>query len=259
MSAQTVALIYHDVVASDERDSIGMPGPVAARYKLEPEAFRAHLEAVAATGVPVVRIEDERVGPGAAFTFDDGGSSSLLIAELLEEHGWRGHFFVTTGFVGRRGFLAEDGVRELAARGHVVGSHSATHPQYMGRLSRGELDREWGDSRAELERILGSPPAVAAIPGGYFSRTVAESAAAAGYRLLMTSDPSARVRSVGGVACLGRFTVWASTPPRTAAAYVGGSRRAQSRLWAEWKLKQLAKRATPSAYRALQRVRAGRV
>jgi len=30
-------------------------------------------------------------------TFDDGGeSAATCIADLLEKHGWRGHFFVTT-------------------------------------------------------------------------------------------------------------------------------------------------------------------
>jgi peptidoglycan/xylan/chitin deacetylase (PgdA/CDA1 family) len=257
VTSQTVGLIYHDVVPAGRREEVGMPGPVSARYKLEPAAFAQHLEAVAATGVPVTLLEDD-IRPGAAFTFDDGGSSSLLIADLLEERGWRGHFFVTTGFVGRPGFLDEKGVRELVERGHAVGSHSVTHPQYMGRLSREELDREWRESRETLAQILGRPPTLAAIPGGYFSSAVAESAAGAGYRLLLTSDPSARVRTVGGIACLGRFTIWASTSPQTAAAYVRGSRRAQSRLWAEWKLKQLAKRATPNAYRVLQRARANR-
>jgi hypothetical protein len=49
----TVALIYHDVVAASRQDECGFPGPVAGRYKLEPERFEAHLDAIAATGVTV--------------------------------------------------------------------------------------------------------------------------------------------------------------------------------------------------------------
>jgi peptidoglycan/xylan/chitin deacetylase (PgdA/CDA1 family) len=255
VSGRTVALIYHDVAERSRRESVGMPGPDAFRYKLEPDAFAAHLDAIAATGRQIGLIEPGRPRPKAALTFDDGGSSSLLIADLLEKRGWRGHFFVTTGFVGRPGFLDEAGVRELVARGHAVGSHSATHPQYMGRLTNEALVEEWGSSRAELERILGEPPTVAAIPGGFFSRRVAEAAAESGYLLLLTSNPSTRQRRIGGIDCLGRFTIREATPPATAAAYVRGSATAHSRAWTSWKLKQAAKRAAPSGYRMLQRVR----
>ena len=256
MSSGTVALIYHDVVSEARREEVGMPGPVAGRYKLEPAAFAAHLDAIEATGREVGLLAAEGLQPAAALTFDDGGSSSLEIATLLEQRGWRGHFFVTTGFVGTHGFLDEAGVRELARRGHDIGSHSATHPQYMGRLSREALDREWRESRAELEAILGEPPQLAAIPGGFFSRTVAESAAEVGYSLLLTSSPSTGRRSVGGIACQGRFTVWSTTAPETVAAYVRRSRPARARIWVEWKAKQGAKRAIPGVYRGLQRVRA---
>ena len=43
-------LMYHDIAARAQRDAVGFPGPLAARYKLEPEAFEAHLDALAATG-----------------------------------------------------------------------------------------------------------------------------------------------------------------------------------------------------------------
>ena len=62
--AMTVALIYHDVVTAARQDECGFPGPVAARYKLEPGRFEAHLDAIAATGVTVGLIGD-RVPGGA--------------------------------------------------------------------------------------------------------------------------------------------------------------------------------------------------
>ena len=74
--------------------------------------------------------------PRVALTFDDGGASALDIAGMLERRGWRGHFFVTTSRIGEPGFVGPDAVRELAERGHDVGSHSHTHPTYMGNLDR---------------------------------------------------------------------------------------------------------------------------
>ena len=38
-------------------------------------------------------------------TFDDGGKSAVRIADLLEEQGWRGHFFITTAMIGEPGFV----------------------------------------------------------------------------------------------------------------------------------------------------------
>ncbi len=145
-------------------------------------------------------------------------------------------------------------VGELRRRGHLIGSHSHTHPTYMGRLSRAELDAEWSRSRAALGEILGEPPRTASVPGGYLSPAVIESAAAAGYELLFTSEPTARVLE-RPLAVRGRYTIWASTPAHVAAAYARGSRLACGRL-GSWNAKKLAKRASPAAYQALRRVRA---
>lgn len=250
--------MYHDVVPRSCREESGFPGPVAARYKLDPDDFVAHLDAVAATGAIVGLIGSEGPWPDVAITFDDGGASALDAASLLEVRGWRGHFFVTSGFVGRPGFLDDAGVRALAARGHVVGSHSSTHPRYMGRLSPTELDAEWTTSRDLLAGILGEPPVMASIPGGYFAREVVASASRAGYELLFTSEPSSRRRWVGGTEYVGRYTIWDTTPAETAAGYAAGARLPRARLWVEWNAKKAAKRASPAVYRLLQSVRAKR-
>jgi peptidoglycan/xylan/chitin deacetylase (PgdA/CDA1 family) len=250
-------LIYHDVVERGERENAGMPGPLAGRYKLDPARFEEHLAAVAETGRSVGLLGSD-TWPEVAFTFDDGGSSALLAAAMLEAKGWRGHFYMTTDRIGAPGFLDEAGLRDLAERGHVIGSHSHTHPRYMGKLPAGELELEWSRSREELARVLGSPPETAAVPGGFLSPRVVDTAAAAGYRLLLTSEPSSRVHRRGAIAYAGRYTIWDSTPPATAAAYARGAVVPRARLWTEWQVKKAAKRGVPGGYRALQRLRASR-
>lgn len=250
-------LMYHDIAPRDQREAAGFPGPLAARYKLEPEAFEAHLAAVAATGLTVGTLEGADAAPAVALTFDDGGCSAPLAAEALERHGWRGQFFVTSSRIGTPGFMTADQLRELSARGHVIGSHSHTHPTYMGRLTRAQLDEEWTRSRERLADALGGAPRTASVPGGFLSPAVIAAAAAAGYELLFTSEPSARVVR-RGLELRGRYTIWASTPPRMAAAYAEGDRLACGRLWLEWNAKKLAKRVSPPVYQALRRVRAAR-
>jgi peptidoglycan/xylan/chitin deacetylase (PgdA/CDA1 family) len=255
----TFALIYHDVAPAETREETGFRGPAAARYKLDVEAFDAHLNAIETTGVSVGPVSS---GAGAALTFDDGGASALLAAEMLERRGWRGAFFVTTGRIGTPGFLNADGVRELVARGHEVGSHSHTHPTYMGTLTREELAGEWVASREILAELLGGPPHSAAVPGGFLSPTVLEEAARAGYRLLMTSEPSARPSRREGMLVHGRYTIWAATPPTRAAAYACGTRTARLALWLAWQAKTGPKRVSPRSYEAVRqrwaRVRAAR-
>jgi len=249
----TFALIYHDIAAPSERDSVGFAGPVAGRYKLAPEDFEAHLEAI---GDGVSLWEPGRDGDHAALTFDDGGASALRAADALEKRGWRGHFFVTTGRIGTSGFLDAAGVRELAARGHAVGGHSHTHPTYFGKLSRSEQLDEWRRSREALGDLLGAPPRGASVPGGFFTPGVAETAAEAGYEWLMTSEPEAKVRSQWGIPVIGRYTIWATTPASRAAAYARGARLPRARLWLEWNAKQRAKRLSPRAFEAARRLRA---
>lgn len=254
----THALLYHDLARRDDADAVGFPGPLAARYKLEPDRFEEHLDAIAAATGDVGLIRPGAEAPPTALTFDDGGSSALLAATLLEKRGWRAHFFVTTGRIGTPGFLAPDEIEDLAARGHDVGSHSHSHPTLMGRLPREAIDREWRESCEALGEILGVIPASASVPGGFISRDVIHGAQAAGYRLLMTSEPISSVSSVQALSVHGRYSIWSTTPPARAAAYARGSRAARMRLWGEWKAKGVSKRLGPRAYEALRRVRARR-
>ncbi|HEY2771420.1 MAG TPA: polysaccharide deacetylase family protein [Solirubrobacteraceae bacterium] len=244
---RTVALIYHDLAAPDAVDAVGFPGAAAARYKLTPEAFAGHLDAIARTGVRVGLVHDRAQ---AALTFDDGGASAIQAADLLEARGWRGHFFITTGRIGSAGFLDREQVAELARRGHDVGSHSHSHPTYMGTLSHGELAAEWRRSAEVLADITGSRPLHAAVPGGFVSDAVIAEASAAGYRMLMTSRPTAGARIVDGMEVRGRFTIWEATSPQRAAAYARGDPLARLGMWAANELKTAPKRLSPRAYEA---------
>lgn len=254
----TYALIYHDIAPADQREEIGFPGPLAARYKLDPASFDDHLDAIALSGVDVGLVGPTGIGPQAAITFDDGGASALVAADALERRGWRGHFFVTTGRLGTPGFLDPEAAHELHRRGHAVGSHSHSHPTYMGKLTREEIRSEWERSREELAEVLGELPLTASVPGGFLAASVIETATEAGYRLLMTSEPTSRLRRSGQTVVLGRYTIWSTTSARQAAGYARGSRTARGRLWAEWTAKKVPKTVAPGFYQAMRRLRATR-
>ena len=253
----TVVLLYHDVAPRRDFDSHGRGGPHAAIYKLEPARFEAHLDAIELTGKTVGLIRPGVAAPEVAFSFDDGGRSSLAIADALERRGWRGHFFVVTDAIGRAEFLDADQVRELDRRGHVVGSHTHSHPDRMSELSGEAIDSEWVRSRAELTELLGRAPEQAAAPGGDASASVIRGAEKAGYEVLMTSDPVARVERTGSLSVVGRFPIWGSTRPERAAGYASGRIGARASLVLAWRAKRIARQLTPDAYDRLRRLRTG--
>jgi peptidoglycan/xylan/chitin deacetylase (PgdA/CDA1 family) len=175
-------------------------------------------------------------------TFDDGGVSAVLhVADMLDEFGWKAHFLVTAGRIGAPGFLDRPQIQELRRRGHIIGSHSYTHPLRMAHCLAAELDNEWQRSVLSLTEILGEPVQVASVPGGYYSRRVALAAARAGIKLLFNSETVTRSQTVDGCLVLGRFTAKRGHQPRRLAAIIAGDRQLQIRECLFWNAKKVAK------------------
>jgi peptidoglycan/xylan/chitin deacetylase (PgdA/CDA1 family) len=241
-----IVLLYHDVIAPGDYRASGFQSPDANIYKLEGAEFQRHLAAIAAGSQGNVRlITEARDMPGTQvlLTFDDGGASAhSRIADMLESRGWRGHFFVTTDYISRPGFLSPSEIRSLRARGHIVGSHSCSHPLRMARCTPAELDREWRNSAAALSDILGESIETASVPGGYFSRAVAHSAAQAGIRVLFNSEPVMASHTVDGCLVLGRYGVQQGVSAEWAGAVAGGAQLPRVRAWAFWNAKKALKR-----------------
>jgi peptidoglycan/xylan/chitin deacetylase (PgdA/CDA1 family) len=240
---QALAIMYHDVVENGDFESSGFPGEGAHVYKLRREDFVRHLDAIAAAGAATATVStvQQLAGRTVLLTFDDGGASfHHPIADLLEARGWRGHFFITTDRIGTPGFVTEAELRELHRRGHIIGSHSRSHPTRMAALTRADLDREWRESIARLSALLGEAVKVASVPGGYYSRQVGESAAA-GIENLFTSEPTAAVTTLDGCRVLGRYVVQRGMAPAWSGGFAAGSAFYCWRQSALWKVKRAAK------------------
>jgi peptidoglycan/xylan/chitin deacetylase (PgdA/CDA1 family) len=233
------SLLYHDVVA-DSVDESGFSGADADAYKLSIGEFAQHLgEIRGRTGGRAVSVFEVLAKRASArdflLTFDDGGSSGTVhVQPMLAALGWLGHFFITTDYIGRPGFLKADGIRELFRAGHVIGSHSCSHPPMISRCTREQLRREWSDSVKVLSDIVGTAVTTASIPAGFYSRAVAETAAEAGIRVLFTSEPVTSVRRSAECVLLGRYSIQHGTPAEKAAALAAGDMAAtlgQAVLW----------------------------
>jgi peptidoglycan/xylan/chitin deacetylase (PgdA/CDA1 family) len=246
--ATVAGFCYHDVT-DDPRDS-GFQGKAAIPFKLRLDQFALHLDGIArglATPALVNQIELSRPGRHLLLTFDDGGKSALRVGEELSRRGWRGHFFVSTRLIGQRTFLHPGEIRHLRECGHIVGSHSHTHPNIYRELEWERMVVEWRQSSDILAQILGEPCITASVPGGEISQAVLRSADRAGLRYLFTSEPWLRPRIVGGCWILGRFCAKANTSPQNIAelATFGGW---TSKLLAR-RIKAVARRCIPPLYR----------
>jgi peptidoglycan/xylan/chitin deacetylase (PgdA/CDA1 family) len=257
---RVVSLLFHDVYASDPRES-GFRSPAADRYKLTVPNFEAQLDGLAAAdvatpwlatafaraGEPRVPNSESRIP--AVITFDDGGESYYTVAaERLEALGWRGHCFVSTNFIGQRGFLTPAQIRELDARGHLIGSHSASHPARFNSLTLAEMRAEWSDSRQKLEDLLGHAVTVGSVPGGYFSAGVAQTAADAGLQVLFTSEPTTKMAPAHDLLLIGRFTIRRGHPPYAAQRFVVPAPWSRCGAWIGWNTKALVKPMLGASY-----------
>jgi peptidoglycan/xylan/chitin deacetylase (PgdA/CDA1 family) len=261
---KAVSLLYHDVVEGEEWDSSGFTGPGTAKYKMSRPEFEAHLAAIANMNLQhrgrtssvaheLANSKDAKASPQPLpflLTFDDGGESAILIASLLEQHGWRGHFFVTAARIGTRGFLNPEQIRGLRRNGHVIGSHSFSHPTRMSHCTHEELTGEWSRSVNVLSGILAEPVDTASVPGGYYSELVAQTAAAAGIRILFNSEPTTAIHSAKGCLVVGRYNIFRGTPPRVSGDLVSIQSSARSKQWLYWNFKKVLKKSAGRPYLA---------
>jgi peptidoglycan/xylan/chitin deacetylase (PgdA/CDA1 family) len=232
-----VSLLFHDVYDADPRES-GFASEAANRYKLPAKDFDAQLAGLAGINRETFRI-----------TVDDGGLSYYThVADRLETYGYRGLCFVTTDCISRPGFLTAPQIRELDGRGHVIGTHSQSHPARFSALKPDAMQREWEMSRGVLEDILGHAVEYASVPGGYYSRTVAKSADDAGVRALFTSEPTTAIDSEDQCAVLGRFTIRYGDAPDLARKLVEAAPWTRMAAWASWNAKGLVKPLLGTGY-----------
>ncbi|HNY39720.1 MAG TPA: polysaccharide deacetylase family protein [Bryobacteraceae bacterium] len=254
---RAIALCYHDVDnANGAYPPLRHPSPL---YCLSLERFRGHMDAIQAQcGEHAVQVFSGTTKWAGAvpvlLTFDDGARGAIdRVAPELEARGWRGFFFVTTDWIGLDGYLTAAEIRELQRRGHVVGSHSCSHPERMAALTAEQLRREWVDSCAKLADVTGQAVKTASVPGGFSSRRVASCAAEAGIEVLFTSDPRSKISTLDDCLILGRYAMQRPTSPATAGQLAAGRPGPRLRQAAAWELKRAAKTVAGPYYLSLRK------
>ena len=178
---------YHNFV---ERPDV--PASPSHTYVLSQAQFAAHLDALAAPGLRPSRLADVLTVPSSGqfvLSFDDGFLTDYTVAfARLAERGWPGCFFVIASQVGKSRALGWRELREMAAAGMEIGSHSLTHP-FFHRLDPDEIRREFGESKRILEDGLGQAVELASLPRGSAAPGMGALIKELGYRAFCTSEP----------------------------------------------------------------------
>jgi peptidoglycan/xylan/chitin deacetylase (PgdA/CDA1 family) len=201
-------LMYHRV-------NDGHPGD---RLTVDPRAFEAQMAFLAASGRPVIRLEDAlpalrgaaRLPPRAvAITFDDGFRDNYDFAvPVLERFKMPATFFVVTDHVGteRRieryeGCCEDDRVLswgqvgEMRARGHAIGGHSRSHRE-LGHLSEDDVADEVAGCRREIEARTGVAPRLFCYPRGSEGPGVRRQVARSGFEGACTVSPGTNTAGI---------------------------------------------------------------
>jgi peptidoglycan/xylan/chitin deacetylase (PgdA/CDA1 family) len=194
--ADTIVLGYHAVSST-------WPSSLA----VTPSRLEQQVKWLLARGFRGATFYDAIVSPPSrktfAVTFDDGYRSVLLAGfPVLERLGVPGTVFPSIAYIDSeqplvgpalQHWLASayrpelesmtwDELRQVAASGWEIGSHTVTHP-HLPQLSDVELQSELVDSKERLEREIGRPCRTLAYPSGRFDDRVMHGAAVAGYEV----------------------------------------------------------------------------
>ena len=215
-----VRILYWHRVA-ESHDPLAMP----------PRAFLRQLDAIEASGLPVVDLYAASAdglaagAAGVALTFDDGYHDVLEHAlPELERRGLPATVFVVPGAIaGEVHFdwyatgempplIGWDEMRAVEARSAIrFEPHTMTHPT-LPRVSRERAASEIRESKLAVERELGREARVFCYPAGYHSTRDVELVREAGYRAALTCEYGANATPFAEPFELRRTIVEASDP-----------------------------------------------
>ena len=188
MSIKIPILMYHDIeLGNPEYDRTEIED---RPYVLPEPQFEEQMKFLSEQGYRTVSLVDfvshvKSNNPlpekSVIITFDDGHISNYLKAcPILKKYGFKAVFFIVAGFVGRKGMLTWDQIRDMVNNGMEIGSHTLTHSPPI-KLSDKELEYELKESKRILEEHLGQEIKWLSSPTGYYNKIIQSIAKNTGY------------------------------------------------------------------------------
>lgn len=159
--ALLVFSLFGGCISAPYRSQLAVP----AQGTLEMSQTAASTEMKGRQPATIVWRGPENEG-NVAITFDDGPNPEFTpaILDILAKHQAKATFFL----VGEQAARYPELVRRIAAEGHVVASHTMSHPE-APKASGDILRREVKENGELLQRITGMPVRYFRPPYGYFN------------------------------------------------------------------------------------------
>lgn len=171
---QVPILCYHQI-----RDFRASDSKVDKNYIVPPAHFREQMKMLHDSGYTSILpdqlmdylLRGKPLPPKPVMlTFDDADEDQYAVAlPELNKYGFKGVFFIMTVVLNKPHYMSVEQVRQLAAQGNVIGSHTWDHhnvKKYSGKDWVIQLDKPL----AELTRITGKPIKYFAYPFGLWNR-----------------------------------------------------------------------------------------
>jgi peptidoglycan/xylan/chitin deacetylase (PgdA/CDA1 family) len=128
-------------------------------------------------------------------SFDDGWEDDYSVAfPVLRKYNFRGTFFIYTNALDREGFLTWTQVQEMSAAGMDVQAHTLSHP-HLRALAPEAAMKEIAESKAILEKRLGTPVVALAYPFGEYNNAVIGLVKRAGFECAVTINSGYQQRA----------------------------------------------------------------
>jgi len=178
-------LLYHWIEVSPT-DGPNYTSP----YYVKPEVFDAEMKLLYDWGYQTITIDMllNAINEGAELpprpmliTFDDGHVDNYTNAfPIMQKYGFTGTLYIVGNYIGIDNYLNVDQIKEMAAAGWEVGSHTMNHLDLTA-LEPQRQRAEVVDSKIFLEQTLGVPIKTIAYPFGISNSSVIDYAHFAGY------------------------------------------------------------------------------
>ena len=209
-NSKYLTFLYHEAI--DCPTDSGFQRKGALPYKHKTEEFKKNIDIIVDSGKEIITMNELNLYDEAILiSFDDGGKSSMFIADYLDKYNIKGHFFITTNLINNKYFLSKNQIIDLHKRGHIIGSHSHSHPNVFKSLSYQEMVGEWSISKKILEDILKDEINSCSVPGGDVNKDTYKSAIDCGYKYIFDSEPKVHLRKNRDSIIIGRVCPKAGT------------------------------------------------
>ncbi len=185
-----VILVYH---------SLGSRAPASLRvprFRRQLDYLADHFRVLSLDRFVSRCREGDRRENLACLTFDDGYRDHYEVAApLLEQHDWKGTFFVAPGYLqgtvskpwGEVSTMTPRQVTSLHRAGHEIGAHGLDHHPLPG-LDPEDADRRIRGSKRQLESLLGVEITSFAYPYGARNDEVRNLVRKAGFKRAVTTE-----------------------------------------------------------------------